>query len=80
MARRGKREIIDYAARMMAFTSMSMAAMGIDPGQITVSLAVQAKASGIAQEDFNQVCTLALKHGMEFEKATFGGNLNGTNG
>lgn len=74
MARKGKREIIDFAARMMAFTSMSLGAMGHDSGIITTSLAIQAKASGIDQKDFEQVCALALKHGREFERATFGGS------
>lgn len=74
MARRGKREIIDFAARMMAFTSLALGASGHDSGIISTSLAVQAKASGIDKKDFDQICALALKHGREFERATFGGN------
>ena len=76
LARKGKREIIDFAARMMAFATMSLGAMGHDAGIIATSLAVQAKASGIDHQDFEQVCRLALKHGHEFERATFGEETN----
>lgn len=68
--RKGKREVMDFAARMMAVSQLALGSMGLDHGTMVMSLAVQAKASGIDNDDFKEVCDLALKYGIEFERAT----------
>ena len=58
----------------MALNQLAIGAMGFDPGMLTMTLAVQAKASGIEKGDFDKVCALALKYGLEFDAATTGGS------